>query len=229
MLGTLVDKLSGFFDKRFVVTYWSPLFIGLGLLAGLLLVLVKPVIIVNWWNSWEKLSVTDQGLLIGGVLLIVTLLAFVLEMLADPILRLYEGYWPTGLDPLRKWFLKRQQQQRRRSNESKKAYEFPIDPALLLPTKLGNVLNASNEYSHQIYHLDAIVWWPRLAPLLPENFRNRLDLALSPVQALLNLSIIFTLSAIGGGVTALAEQRWLLFVATFICGLFLARMCYLLI
>ena len=67
-----------------MIAYWSPVSIGSGLLIGLLL-LLKPTTMSHWWNTWEKLSVADQGLLVGAILLIMTLLAFILEMLAEPI------------------------------------------------------------------------------------------------------------------------------------------------
>ena len=35
MLGTFLEKLNVFFDRRFMIAYWSPIFVGLGLAAGL--------------------------------------------------------------------------------------------------------------------------------------------------------------------------------------------------
>jgi hypothetical protein len=39
---------------------------------------------------------------------------------------------------------------------------------MLMPTRLGNVLRASELYPYERYRIDAIVIWPRLRPLLPE-------------------------------------------------------------
>jgi len=104
---------------------------------------------------------------------------------------------------------------------------FPRNPTFLKPTRLGNVLAAAKEYSSQIYRLDAVIWWPRLAPLLPEEFRIQVDTALTPMIMMLNLSLIFILIALFGGGSLLFERYWWLFMATFIGGLLPARGCYL--
>lgn len=54
----------------------------------------------------------------------------------------------------------------------------------ILPTLLGNVMRAAEDFPDKRYGLDAVVFWPRLYPLLPESMagiladqRNQLDLA----------------------------------------------------
>ena len=106
-------------------------------------------------------------------------------------------------------------------------YTFPLDDELLKPTRLGNVLAAAEEYSYQVYRLDAVIWWPRLAALLPESFRIQVDIALTPMLAVLNLSIIFTFSALIEGCLLLDQHQWPLCVLIFLIGLGLAWICYL--
>jgi hypothetical protein len=168
----------------------------------------------------------EEHIVLGvGSLLAVTLLAYVLDALTVPLVRFYEGYWPW------KWvtdqMTRRQKTQQARRPTSAKLYEVPRDPALLKPTRLGNVLAAAEEYSYQLYRQDAVTWWPRLVTLLPESFRSQLDTALTPLLALLNLSMLLTLLAVGGGVSLLlTDKAWWWGVFVFLAGLVLARACY---
>jgi hypothetical protein len=223
MLGTFLDKLNVFFDRRFMIAYWSPIFIGLGFTVGLVGVLVGPLAALGWWTGR---SGTEQVLLGVGVLLVITVLAYVLEALTIPIVRLYEGYWPKGL--LTNWACTRQKARKAKSDDSACYHNYPLDSDLMKPTRLGNVLVASEDYPHQLYQLDAVLWWPRLAALLPETFRTQVDMALTPMLAMLNLSMMFTLLAFGGGIAVLLTNRlWWLLGVVFLGGLLLARVCYL--
>ncbi len=223
MLGTFLEKLNVFFDRRFMIAYWSPIFIGLGLTAGLVGVLVGPSAALGWWTGR---SGTEQILLGVGVLFVITVLAYVLETLTIPVVRLYEGYWPKGA--LTNWACTKQKARKAESSDSTRYHNFPLDSDLVKPTRLGNVLAAAEEYPHQLYQLDAILWWPRLAALLPETFRTQVDTALTPVLAMLNLSMMLTVLAFGGGAAVLLTNGlWWLLSAVFFGGLLLARVCYL--
>lgn len=279
MLGTFLDKMSGFFDQRFVIAYLIPILIGLVLALSLVVVLLKPTIaiILDWWINRNGPELT----LLGGVflfiiILLVYLLAYLLATLTTPIVRLYEGYWSEGslthkvrtrlekrlaaqqraLD-IREEVLAAQQRaldssegilanqqetlarqevalaDKKKALHAKRTYieaiqyvNFPRNPNFLKPTRLGNVLAAAEEYSSQIYRLDAVIWWPRLAPLLPDEFRVQIDTALTPMLMMLNLSLIFTLMALIGGGVMLFDKQLLFFMAIFIGGLLLARACY---
>ena len=62
----------------------------------------------------------------------------------------------------------------------------------ILSTRLGNVLRSAEERPHKRYGLDAVAFWPRLYPLLPERLtaiiddaRDQMDFALRIVTACL--------------------------------------------
>ena len=257
-----------------MVAYWGPALFGLILAAGLVVLLFGPSVVVTIFAWWAKLDGTEQALLVLGILLSITLLAYLLQTLTVPLVRLYEGYWPEGwlkslaiifqrktrnrfarlkqlkkledqmneLVALQQVPAERQQELTDQMNlllskktlEQKRAYDacyfnFPrnIDE-LLKPTRLGNVLVSAEEYSYQRYCLDAVIWWPRLASLLPETFRTQVDTALTPMIAVLNLSTIVSVVALVGAVSALPIGRpWWLFLTILIAGLLLARVCYL--
>jgi len=274
MLGTFLDKMGGFFDRRFVVAYVIPTLVALGLIIGLLQLRFGPQITINWWSS---LGLQEQILLAISVLLVVIILSYIFEILTAPLVRLYEGYWTEGyvtrhLAPLAIKYQRKIKDRNVRTDkrreldvkrekmisekigsldelhaasfeeqiatideqiglEKKRAYDagyykFPRDTELLKPTLLGNVLAAAEEYSYQVYRLDAVIWWPRLTTLLPEDFRIQVDIALTPMLTVLNLSVIFSLLALVGLGLLLAYHQWFLYGFIVIVGLLLARSFY---
>jgi len=49
---------------------------------------------------------------------------------------------------------------------------YPVDRDTLLPTRLGNLLRAAEEYPNIRYGLETFTVWPRLWMVLPDNARN---------------------------------------------------------
>ncbi|MBU0511594.1 MAG: hypothetical protein KJ638_07820 [Chloroflexi bacterium] len=246
MLGTFVDKISGFFDRRFVIAHWMPALTGLGLALGLAGLLLGPQDVFQWWTGRSETAQAIMGL---AALLGVTLLAFLLDALTTPLVRLYEGYWSEG--SLTRWARKRQQDALSEAKNTIKEtrakgaqatpgekragahayhlryYNFPRNAGRLKPTQLGNVLSAAEEYPHQMYSLDAVIWWPRMATSLPEAFSAQIDAALTPMLALLNLSTVFIAAALGGTLAVLPTGNpWWAMPIILAAGLLLARLCY---
>jgi hypothetical protein len=222
MVATFLDRVGGWFDRRFLLAYWSPVFVGLGVGGGLVILTLGPSVVFNWWS---KLNGEEQIVLGIGSLLAITLFAYVLDAFTTPLIRLCEGYW--SWKRLARLATHWQKARRARLINSSHSPYFPRNSKLLKPTQLGNVLVSAEEYPYQLYRLDAVVWWPRLASLLPETFRMQLDTALTPMVALLNLSMLFALIALSGGSILLLIRFWWLGAFTLIGGLALARGCYL--
>lgn len=223
MLGTFLDKLNTLFDRRFVLAYWTPIFVLFGLAGICIAVIVGPVLAFNWW---AKIGASQQLVAGIGLLVSITVLAYVLEGLTTPVVRFFEGYWPAGA--LTRWARDRERVRREKSPDSARYNTFPIDSGLLKPTRLGNVLAAAEEYPHQLYRLDAVLWWPRIAAVLPAAVRTQVDGALTPMLAMLNLSITLALVAAASGVAMIAMHglRWQ-FGAFLLAEVVLARVCYL--
>lgn len=105
-------------------------------------------------------------------------------------------------------------------------FRFPTDKTYVRPTRLGNAMTAAEEYAFKQYGIDTVLWWPRLAPLLPETFRAQVDTALTPLLSLLNLSTLLALLGVSAAITAVfLVALWLL--VTGVVTVLLARFCYL--
>ena len=88
MFTAFFDKLSGFFDRRFIVTYWTPTMLGLLLALALLVVDVGVEAAAGWWDG----RAGTQQLMFGlGTLFVGSILAYLLQAFAASLLELYEG------------------------------------------------------------------------------------------------------------------------------------------
>src|SRR5690348_5271664 len=94
MISTFLDKLSGVFDRRFLIAYWSPACFGLGVVAVLVGIGFGPALILSWWKGLDGI---EQALVGGGILLATIFVAYLLEALTTPVVRFFEGYWPENL------------------------------------------------------------------------------------------------------------------------------------
>ncbi len=210
MLATFVDRALALLDRRFLVACWAPAF-----LFGALLFFTA-----GWSLPWLGYTAADYFRLEGlplaavtlGLLLLITLAAYLLQAFTRPLIRTYEGYWPwrrvqaLGIRwQARRWQALRRARdlaaqagdRRRYAHLQARLYrDFPPREDRILPTRLGNVLRAAEDYSTTRYGLDGVFWWPRLEPLLPEALQERLDAAFAALVALLNLATLSGLAAL---------------------------------
>lgn len=159
----------------------------------------------DWQQLVDLLVAIDHpaayvALAVGG-LLVLAASSVVISWLQLPILRLLEGYWPWPLRRLRfglaRWVAKRLETKEDawqdlaaikpedRSAEEQEKYarldaqlaRYPVDPRHLMPTRLGNVLRAAEEYPQVRYGLVMGVCWPRLWLALPKEPQETLSQA----------------------------------------------------
>jgi hypothetical protein len=103
---------------------------------------------------------------------------------------------------------------------------FPGREDLVMPTRLGNILRASEDYASLRYSIDSVVIWPRLYFYLPDTFIANLTSAETAMTTMLVMAgLSFTFAVIACLVLALFTTKALLFA---ICasGFFLAWLCY---
>src|ERR1051326_1851928 len=92
MFSTFLDKVTGYFDKRAVVSAFFPSLVFWGLVVVAFIVLQ-----MNWQSaltSWDKLSITAQFLLFLAYFIWVTFWSFLTINFRQAYTRLFEGYWP---------------------------------------------------------------------------------------------------------------------------------------
>jgi hypothetical protein len=81
-----------------------------------------------------------------------------------------------------------------RAREHHRSRRYPPAGAEL-PTKLGNAIRAF-EYHAQIYAIDPITMWYRLAAVIPDSFQQKLEGAETAFCFVLNLSLVFQALAV---------------------------------
>ena len=67
---------------------------------------------------------------------------------------------------------------------------FPDSTESIMPTKLGNILKAVEQYSGNRYGMDSTIWWPRLFNLLPMETKGKLEDTVNELYILLNFSYL---------------------------------------
>ncbi|MBK9498681.1 MAG: hypothetical protein IPO06_04715 [Leptospiraceae bacterium] len=76
-------------------------------------------------------------------------------------------------------------------------FEFPVQEELILPTRLGNIIAAFENYSFDKYGIDAVLLWPRMIPILEkENYLNIIAQEKGIFDFLLNLFYIVLVSGL---------------------------------
>lgn len=214
MPGELPYEAATLLNRRFILVYWYPTL--LSFLAGLLL--------YSWPKNWEPLnqyfSISDSGVsssqlgIILGTLLLTLVIAHLLQAFSYPFVQFWEGYRPQSLWKLyknkkrveEKWKQLKKERAAASTNNPKlyaSLHEqlfsgYPSRADRLLPTQLGNVLRASEDYALFTYGMDAVFWWPRLWLILPEAVQKQIDNSETPMFALLNfITEIGVISVIG--------------------------------
>lgn len=87
--------------------------------------------------------------------------------------------------------------------------ELPDAAALVLPTRLGNVIRAFERYPYQAYGIDAIALWPRLVGKIDSAFGSIIDEAKTSFDFMLNMSFLCAISAVAVLSIAIATPRTL--------------------
>jgi hypothetical protein len=157
----------------------------------------------------------SQAVVVVVLLLVVGASGMVVQRLAQPALRLLEGYWPSWLDPVRDRLVRRvgdrvaaeeaEWQQLAQTvlgcatPDPRKATTFrlldhrrrrrPSSPDQLMPTRLGNILRAAESRPADKYGLDAVAVWPCLWLVLPDATRQELTAARAALSAAVAASV----------------------------------------
>jgi hypothetical protein len=207
MSGEFPDSAATLFDRRFFLAYWYPTLLSFS--AGLL--------IYSWPQDWKPLdlyfSASQNGTsgsqpsfhleIILVTLLLTLVFAHLLQAFSHPLVQFWEGYWPKSLWDRYKsakgvndgWVKLKKERTNARNNPTLHSllheqlfYGYPSQEDQLLPTQLGNILRAAEDYAKSNYGMDVVFWWPRLWLILPETVQQEIEDSQTPMISLLNLA-----------------------------------------
>ncbi|MGF1515315.1 MAG: hypothetical protein ACFB5Z_16665 [Elainellaceae cyanobacterium] len=203
---TVLTTLGKQIAERWVANLFAPAFVFW--LGGVVAYLQDN----GWGSLEEWLTGLDETLQVGvlvAALLLVAASGFVVQRFDLMVLRFFEGYWPRWMAPLHTFLIKRQRawfdradsrwnelmMQQAEAPASMTAQEIeeqidldtrlrqvPPQRSRQMPLRLGNILRAAEMQPQNKYGLDAIVCWPRLWMVLPDEVKDALQQARSDLN-----------------------------------------------
>jgi hypothetical protein len=220
MFGSIFDKVTGLFDRRFVLGLLLPTLAfsaGIGALVATDLGWSRTV---SWWQGLDTFrQVTGAVAAAAGIVFAATVLGSQVVAMT----RVLEGYWRWKWADRTIGRLGRACQRHRRARMSKDTSAMgylreylafaPAELGDVLPTRLGNTLRAAESYpgDSERWGLDAPFWWSRLYLIIPDSAREQVDEARTSMDQMVLLSWLsgmFAAAAIVFGITGLRLAVW---------------------
>jgi hypothetical protein len=185
VISDALAQLSSVFRRRFLFNALLPTLVFFSLLVAIAVASFGSLRATGSW--WSALDLASKALAVLSYVAAVWFLAVAVASQWRTIVRLFEGYPAVRLFGDRIPGIRWHEAHRRQLWEDLdvNAYDAYVRYPLLeddednddegedevLPTTLGNILLAGERYSVSRYGIDAIYFWPRLFPLLPEQFQ----------------------------------------------------------
>lgn len=220
MFGTFFDKVTGLFDRRFVLGLLLPTFVFFAGAGALVATDAGWTQTISWW---QYLGTSRQVTLAVATAAGLVFAATVLGTQVVAITRVFEGYWRWGWADKtigavgRRWQRHRLTQLANDASAMGYLREYlafaPAELGAVLPTRLGNTLRAAESYpgDPERWGLDAVFWWPRLYLIIPDSARAQVDEArasMDQMVVLSALSVMFAAVAAGVGIAGLPLAVW---------------------
>lgn len=199
------QQLAGVFSRRFFFNALLPTFVFTTLTIGVVAVSGASGTVVSAW--WVGLDLLTRILFVLLYLMLVYFLSAAVASQWRNIVRVFEGYPFIAFTKRRGRTLIGQRWHRRRWEELQSEeygdpatayYRYPLnfDDCNVLPTRLGNILLAGERYAASRYGIDTIYFWPRLYPLLPEQFQRDYEQAIIQYQFPLVVALESTVTTV---------------------------------
>jgi hypothetical protein len=214
MVTDALTHLSTVFRRRFLFNALLPTLVFVSLLSTVAVASVRSLQSLGAW--WLALDVLSKAVVTLAYLATVWFLAGAVASQWRGIVRLFEGYPAVRIPwehvPGITWH---RQRMRRLwdgvENEGVEPdahaayprYPLPEDEEDILPTRLGNILLAAERYPVSRYGMDPIYFWPRLFPLLPEQFKEDYEEFILNYEFPLVVAFESAVAAVLGGLTIL--------------------------
>lgn len=103
---------------------------------------------------------------------------------------------------------------------------YPLDPNRVMPTTLGNILRAAEDYGYHRYGFDSIHLWPRLTAVLPEEYLLDVEKSIIRYQTPLMVSFGFAGLALGSFTLTVSKVSTSAFVSLFAGSILLSWIAY---
>jgi hypothetical protein len=228
-----LTQLAEVFRRRFLFNALLPTLVFTTATVGVIVECAgSRTLVASWWTALDTVSKVFTALAYAAA---IWFLAGAVASQWRAIVRLFEGYPISAITerlpidtPGVRWH--REHAARLRGSkpelDPEKAYlRYPPSrhEELILPTRLGNVLLAAELYPYDRYRIDPVLFWPRLYPLLPDQFQADYEEFVMEHEFPLVVAFESAIAAIIGGVaTLLAGKPPLTFVMLFGGGMLIA-------
>jgi hypothetical protein len=228
MLTSLGGGLLGLLDRRFVLSAWLPAMLLLGGLGALVVTGIGWSTSVHWWLTRPG---QFQVVLFVLALAWVTFCAYLIAALVPAFIRIGEGYWPRWLSWLAGWCRNRQLVRQTELGKDAAAFgrwhaDYPLRSGSVMPTRLGNILRAAEDHALDRYGINAIVVWPRLYVLLPDQFTAAMAAAKTPLDLMAVIGALATVFTVAGTTIAAIMLPWYTALACGVGGLLVGLLAY---
>jgi hypothetical protein len=180
MLSEQLQGLQTVFTRRFLFNALLPTLVALTINVVCLAVFSGGWPSVGRW--WMDLDILTRAVAVLGYLAAVWFVAVAVAAQWRAIVRFFEGYPLRAIasrfhlpTPGVRWHQKNLRWLRNEVARGEQAYYlYPRERWVddVLPTRLGNILLAAERYPIERYGVDPVIFWPRLYPLLPAEFRQ---------------------------------------------------------
>jgi hypothetical protein len=217
MLTSLSGGLLGLLDRRFVLSAWLPAMLLWGGLGALVVTGIGWPTAVHWWLTRPG---QFQATLLVLALAWITFCAYLLAALVPVFIRIGEGYWPRWMSRLASWGRNRHLARQAELGKDAAAFgrrhaDYPLRASSVMPTRLGNILRAAEDHALDRYDINAIVVWPRLYVVLPDQFTGALAAAKTPLDLMAVIGALATAFTVAGTTIAAIMLPW---YAALACG-----------
>lgn len=215
---------------RFATTWFAPTVVAVGLFGFFLL----PLVDEDVSGQLNSTAAASDYVLAG---LVAFFLAYVLAALTRPVYRFLEGYSPRL--PFRPRLLKRHHRifeellsEEETTERPSVAYSrvreridaYPRSSRNMMPTKLGNVLRASETYGREQYGLDIALLWPQVVGVSPTPAVGAVEASRSALDFFIGICVLGPTFAICSLAVAIHSGEWWALLG--LCGMAVAWLSY---
>jgi len=228
MAGSAVEAAVGLFDRRFITNAVLPVLLFAPAVAALVLLQQGEVDAAA--AAWDAQSTTLKLLEVAGYLALVWFLAAVLASQWGTLTKLFEGYPLEHFGgPMHRaaitWHRVHRDALADEPAESRMRY--PLDNDRILPSALGNILRAAEDYPDDRYDAPLFAVWSRLWFVLPREIQENVEWARSRMELLLVVSAWAAAFAwLGLALAVVVASAGAIAVGGFVGGMVLAVLAY---